>query len=88
LKLKIKSEGLTGGGAFFAFRADVPGEEHPVFFYTTQGSPVLGTTGFKEYSVKVNYFPTMIDKLNIFLILDGASTGTVYFDDIQVLKYN
>jgi len=88
LKLKIKSEGLTGGGAYFAFRGDVQEEESPVFFYTTQSNPVLGTSGFREYSVKVNYFPSMIDKLNIFLILDGTSTGTVYFDDIQVLKYN
>lgn len=88
LKLKIKSEGLTNGGAYFAFRADIQGEEFPVFFYTTQGDPVLGTNDFKEYSVKVNYFPSMIEQLNIFLILDGSSTGTVYFDDIQVLKYN
>lgn len=88
LKLKIKAEGLTGDGAYFAFRADIEGEEYPVFFYTTQGEPALGTTDFKEYSVKVNYFPSMIEQLNIFLILDGSSTGTVYFDDIQVLKYN
>ncbi len=88
LKLKIRSEGLTGGGAFFAFRGDVQGEEFPVFFYSTQDKPVLGTTGFQEYSVKVNYFPSMIDKLYLFLMLDGTSTGTVYFDDIRVSKYN
>jgi hypothetical protein len=91
LKVKIKAEGLTEGGAFFAFRADAKEEtEYPIFFYTTQSTPVLGNAefGVSEYSVKVNYFPLQVERLNIFLILDGASTGTVYFDDIQLLKYH
>lgn len=91
LKVKIKAEALTGGGAFFVFRADAKEETRfPIFFYTTQNTPVLGATEFggSEYSIKVNYFPSQVDRLNIFLILDGASTGTVYFDDIQLLKYH
>jgi len=90
LKVKIKADGLTGGGAFFAFRADPKEiEEYPIFFYTIQNSPVKGTTEFgsTEYSIRVNYFPQDVDKLNIYLILDGTSEGTVFFDDIQLLMY-
>lgn len=88
LKVKIKGNDLTDGGAFFAFRADVFGEEHPVFFFTTQSTPVRGNTdGFQEYSIKVNYYPSKTDELIIFLMLDGASKGTVFFDDIKLLKY-
>jgi hypothetical protein len=50
LKVKIKGNDLTNGGAFFALRADVHGEEHPVFFFTTQGTPVRGNTdGFRAF---------------------------------------
>lgn len=89
LKVKIKTVGLTGGGAYFAFRADVNEKDYPIFFYTTQGEPVLGTAEFgsSEYSIQVNYFPSKADKLNIYLILDGTSSGTVFFDDIELLKY-
>ena len=89
LKVKIKASDLSGGGAYFAFRANVNEKSYPIYFYTTQtDNPAIGTNDFKEYSIKVNYFPNKCDLLDIFLIMDGTSTGTVYFDDIQVLKYN
>ena len=85
---KIKALDLRGAGAFFAIRANVNEKSYPIFFYTTQtDNPATGTNDFKEYSIKVNYFPNKCDGLNIFLIMDGTSTGTVYFDDIQLLKY-
>jgi len=88
LKVKIKASDLSGGGAYFAFRANVTEKSYPIFFYTTQtDDPATGTNDFKDYSIKVNYFPNKCDRLDIFLIMDGTSTGTVYFDDIQVLKY-
>jgi len=88
LKVKIKTVNLTADGAYFAFRADVNEKDYPIFFYTTQTKPIVGSTGFEsEYSIKVNYFPSHVDKLNIFLILDGTAAGTVFFDDIRVLKY-
>lgn len=89
LKVKIKASGLTGGGAYFAFRADVHEVDYPIFLYSIQDKPVTGNTEFDEsvYSIKVNYFPTKIDELKIYLILDGSSSGTVFFDDIQLLKY-
>jgi hypothetical protein len=86
LKVKIRSKGLTGGGAFFAIRADT--DKDVAFFYTTQGkTPALGDSDFQEYSIKVNYFPNSNPTLIIFLMLDGSSLGTVYFDDIEVIKY-
>ena len=89
LKVKIKASDLSGGGAYFAFRANVNEKSYPIYFYTTQtDNPAIGTNDFKEYSIKVNYFPNKCDLLDIFLIMDGTSTGAVYFDDIQVLKYN
>lgn len=89
LKVKIKAVNLNGGGAFFALRGDVNEKDYPILFYTTQDKPVLGNTNFgeSEYFIKVNYFPSKVDKLRIFLILDGTSSGAVYFDDIQLLKY-
>ena len=89
LKVKIKASGLSGGGSYFAFRANVNEKSYPIFFYTTQtDNPAIGTNDFKEYFIKVNYFPNKCDQLDIFLIMDGTSAGTVYFDDIQVLKFN
>ncbi len=89
LKVKTKASNLSGGGAYFAFRANVNEKSYPIFFYTSQtDNPTIGTNDFKEYSIKVNYFPNKCDLLDIFLIMDGTSNGTVYFDDIQVLKYN
>jgi hypothetical protein len=89
LKVRIKGLGLTGKGAFFAFRANVSEKEYPIFFYTTQlTNPVIGTTDFTEYSLKVTYFPSRADQLHIFLLLDGNNQGQVYFDDVQLVKYN
>ena len=89
LKVKIKAMSLTGGGAFFALRLDVDEKDYPIFFSTTQQDPVKGTTEFgsSTYSITMKYYPNKVDALRIFLFLDGTSTGTVFFDDIQLLKY-
>jgi hypothetical protein len=41
---------------------------------------------FRDYSISTYQFPDKLDKLYIILILYGESTGTVYFDDIQLTK--
>lgn len=89
LKVKVKADGLTEGGAYFAFRADAKENTDPIFIYTIQNDPITGTSEFgdTEYSIKVNYFPQGVEKLNIYLILSGTSEGTVFFDDIQLLMY-
>jgi hypothetical protein len=87
LKVKVKATGLTNGGAYLYFNAFVDNEV--VFVYTTKGKDIsIGTHDFKEYTIKVNYFPEKVTELNIFLVLDGTSSGSVNFDDIQLLKYN
>lgn len=85
-KVKIKAKNITGKGAYFAVRADINNEM--AFFYSTEGKiPITGNTDFQEYSLPVNYFPNSSPTVSIFLILDGASKGIVYFDDIEVIKY-
>jgi hypothetical protein len=84
LKVKIRANGLTNGGAYLFFNAFV--NEELVFYYTSDIS--IGNHDFKEYSIGVNYFPDKVTELNIFLILDGTSSGSVNFDDIQLLKYD
>jgi hypothetical protein len=87
VKVKIRGEALTGGGAYMAIRGDVAGKL--MFFYTMQKTnPVIGTSDFSEYALKVTYFPSTLDWFYIFLILDGTSSGDVFFDDVQVTKFN
>ncbi len=88
LRVKMRAQSLTGGGAFFVLRADIDEWEYPIFFYTTQNDPLVGNAdwNFDEYSIKVNYYPSRVDRLNIFLMLDGNSDGTVFFDDIEVIE--
>jgi hypothetical protein len=47
-------------------------------------NPMLGTSDFSEYVLKVTYFPSTLD----FLILDGASSGDAFFDHVQVTNFN
>lgn len=89
VKIKIKAEGLTGDGAMVTIRGDVTGDPFPAFIYTTDKAPVSGTTnGFVARTLTVPYFPNRLDKLNFYFILQGNSAGTVYFDDLEVTKYN
>ena len=49
LKVKTKASNLSGGGAYFAFRANVNEKSYPIFFYTSQtDNPTIGTNDFKE----------------------------------------
>jgi hypothetical protein len=87
LKVKVKLLNVTGPGVYIAFRGDVG--TNSGFFVTTEGNvPITGTQGFKEYSVSLMYFPRNISNIFIFLLLDGQSTGTAYFDDVRVVNYN
>ena len=89
VKIKIKAEGFSGS-AMVTIRGDVTGDPFPAFIYTTEDKyPISGTTnGFVERTLTVPYFPNRLDKLNFYFILQGNSTGTVYFDDLEVNKYN
>jgi hypothetical protein len=85
LKAKVRTENVTGNGAYVVIRGDGPSGTY--FFATTQGViPITGTQDFKEYSVKVNYFPAGVNNILVFLILDGDKPGKVYFDDVRLVN--
>lgn len=87
LTVKVKVSAITGAGAFVALRGDQSGSS--VFFKTTQGFRVInGTNDFTTYKVNLESFPEGVDTMYIFLILDGASTGTVHFDDISLTSHH
>lgn len=90
VKVKIKTSGVTGGGATVLIRGDVTADRYPVFVYGTEGNILISGTsnGFKEYSLKIPYFPSQLDVFNIYLVLKGDSQGQVYFDDVTVTKYH
>jgi len=85
LKLKVKLNEVAGNGVCVALRGDTSSEN--AFFVTTEGNQrISGTQEFKEYSVKLNYYPQDVSAIWIFLIMD-TSTGTAYFDDISLVNY-
>lgn len=89
VKARIKTDGLSGDGANITVRGDVAGDPWPAIVYSTHGTTsITGTTDFVEYSVRIPYFPSKLDRLNFFFILAGNGGGTVYFDDVEVIKYN
>jgi hypothetical protein len=86
LTVKVKVDGLDGPGAYVALRGD--SDAGIIFFATTQGTiKIAGTSDFLEYSVYVPYYIATAKYLRVFLILDPKSTGTVYFDDVTLTKY-
>ncbi len=86
LQVKIKLDNVTDKGVYFAIR----GNANPkfTFFSTTQGVKDLsGTSDFIEYAVEIPYYISLTESINLFLILNGKSTGTAYFDDITLVNY-
>jgi hypothetical protein len=87
LKVKVKTDGVDGPGVYVALRGD--SDQPTAFFQTTQNKiDIGGTTDFNAYSVAQPYFPASIKSVLIYLILDGKSSGTVQFDDLQLLVVN
>ncbi|HWA32812.1 MAG TPA: hypothetical protein VG737_01715 [Cyclobacteriaceae bacterium] len=83
--LKIKIKNVTSPGVYFFLRADF--QQQLAAFGTTQNITDITTSQeFTEYSVTMFYFPEKADKLSLFLRLSGPSTGTVYFDDIEIVN--
>jgi hypothetical protein len=86
LKVQIKLNGVTGPGVYFAMRGDSGSSRN--FFVTSQGTQsITGTRDFAEYSIKLNYYPNEVTRIYLFLLIDGTSTGTVYFDDVELVNY-
>lgn len=87
LSVKVRAIGLTtGSGAIVAMRGDAT--SYSVFFTTTQGiTPIRGTSDFVEFQVALNYYVTATSVIYFFLMIDGNSVGTAYFDDVTLTKY-
>jgi hypothetical protein len=84
LKVKIRIDAVTGPGVYIALRGNT--DQPTVFFQTTQNKITInGTADFKEYSIAQPYFPSAIKSLQIYLILDGKASGSVQFDDVELL---
>jgi len=85
LKVKIKTREVLGNGISIGLRGNRNGDNSPVFFKTTEGSiTIKGTNEFTEYETVINSYPAQIDNLFIFLVYLPETTGTVYFDDVQL----
>jgi hypothetical protein len=84
--VNVKLADVTNGGVYLALRGN--SDSKLTFFNTTQGvKKITGTSDFIEYSVEVPYYISLTQNINLFLILDGQSTGTTYFDDITLINY-
>ncbi|WP_027075396.1 hypothetical protein [Maribacter antarcticus] len=87
MEVSVRLENVTNDGISIAMRGD--SDTDMVFFNTTQGTTTInGTSPFTTYTVETPYYVETVDTINLFLILAGNSTGTVYFDDIKITSYN
>jgi len=87
LKVKVKLTEVTGSGVYIAFRGDQGSSN--VFFKTSQGvQAITGSRDFETYTVNLDSYPEGVDTMYIFLILDGTSAGTAYFDDISLVSHH
>jgi hypothetical protein len=85
LKVKVKTDNLSGDGVFVALRADAGTTQ--VAFKTTQDAvEIKGTQDFVEYSVAIPTFPDKVTDIRIYFILSGNSIGTAYFDDVSLVN--
>ena len=88
LTATISGEDISGEGVSISFRTDsgLGSNQMVTGFGTTQGDAIIkGTFDKKEFSAEINYIPTDIEKLSIFLILLPKTKGKVYFHDVKLM---
>jgi len=84
LRAKVKTQNVTGEGAFVALRCD--SNTAVLAFETTQGTTLInGSNDFKEYTVEMNAIPQGTTSVWVFLIMSGTCTGSAYFDDVSLV---
>jgi hypothetical protein len=82
LKATVKTD-LSGGGAGFMVRAD--DDSGPVTWATTQGHvSITGVGDWRTESTTLATVPDGVTELWVFLMLFPNTTGTIYFDDIEL----
>jgi hypothetical protein len=83
LRVKVKTDNVTNDGVFVALRCD--NNSQILAFETTEDKITInGTTDFVEHTVEINSVPKDTNTIRVFLIMNGNSTGTAYFDDVSV----
>ena len=90
LSASIMLDGLAGQGIAIAVRADDTEQPNGYAeeFATTQGTvEIVGSAGWREYSVTLGYVPPTAKSITVYLIYMPGTSGTVYFDDITLTPY-
>jgi predicted DNA binding CopG/RHH family protein len=82
LKAMVKTVNVTTT-ATIVLRVDYQ-KKTAAFWTSGQAMAISGTQDFTEYTLKMPYFPEQADAIYVFLMLYDTTTGSVYFDDIQV----
>jgi hypothetical protein len=83
LRVNIKLDAVNYGGGATIIISGVDDKDTRIFYaYKT----IHGTTDFMQYSVVLPYYFASVKKIHIHLVLD-RSTGTAYFDEIELIKY-
>lgn len=84
---KIKTENIAGRGVVLSLRGDNnETEERPFFVTTATDKYITGTNEFTQYNALLDYYPTGVNEIRIYLVMRSQTTGTVYFDDIQLFE--
>jgi hypothetical protein len=87
LTARMKLEGVTGQGVAIAIRGDTeaaPSGYGEAFATTQNKRTLVGTTDWMEVSVELDGLEESIQSIAVYLILLSESSGTVYFDDVEL----
>ena len=88
LKIRVKTENLTGTGAAIAIRCDdaVKPTGSAEQFTTTQKRIPIVDSSDKYYSIELNErIRADIKSITVYLLFLGNTSGTVYFDDASLI---
>lgn len=84
LRVKVKTEAVDGPGVYVVLRGDT--DQPSAFFQSTQNKITInGSVDFTGHTVAQPYYPAAIKTLQVYFILDGKSSGTVEFDDVELV---
>jgi len=87
LTVRMKLENVTGQGVAIAIRGDTEGAPsgYGEAFATTQGKrSLVGTTDWMDVTVELDRLEANINSIAVYLILLSETSGTVYFDDLEL----
>ena len=89
VSVNIKAENVTGTGLILAIRGDTGDElgNTAEIFYTTETTRhIAGTFDWSIYSISSGNIRSDIKWLSIYLIYASSTSGSAYFDDVELKK--